>query len=62
MLDPDEPSALHRLLDARRRYCELRDALPCDCALDRDLHAELTESIRCLDIKIAIVRRRGGVN
>jgi hypothetical protein len=53
MPSPDEPSAILRLMEARRRYVELRDALPCDCALDRDLHAELTEAIRMLDVKIA---------
>ena len=44
---------MHRLIEARRRYAALRDALPCDCALDRDLHAELTEAIRAMDAKIA---------
>jgi hypothetical protein len=49
----DDPSAMARLLEARRRYVELRDALPCDCAIDRDLRAELTEAIRAIDAKIA---------
>lgn len=53
MPGPEEPSAVDRLREARRRYVELRDALPCDCALDRDLHAELTEAIRAIDAKIA---------
>lgn len=51
----DEPFAVPRLLAARRRYAELRAALPCDCELDIDLHAELTEVLRMLDDKIAQV-------
>ena len=53
MPGPDEPSALHRLREARRRYAALRDALPQNCAIDRDLYAELTETIRAVDAKIA---------
>lgn len=53
MQGPHDPSALDRLLEARRRYSALRDALPCNCPIDRDLHAELTEAIRLLDAKIA---------
>jgi hypothetical protein len=49
----DEPSAMDRLLEARRRYAALRDALPCDCALDLDLRDELSRAIRMLDAKIA---------
>ena len=49
----DEASELDRLLAARRRYHELREALPCDCPIDRDLRAELTRAIRAIDAKIA---------
>ncbi len=55
---PDEPSELDRLVEARRRYAELRDALPSDGALDRDLRAQLTASIHCLDVKIASIREQ----
>ena len=55
MLIPnDESCAMPRLMAARRRYFDLRAALPCDCDLDLDLHAELTEVIRTLDQKIAL--------
>jgi hypothetical protein len=50
----DKRCAMPRLMAARRRYFELRAALPCDCALDLDLHAELTEVIRTLDTRIAL--------
>ena len=54
MLDHiEECSATPGLLAARRRYFELRAALPCDNELDIDLHAELTAVIRALDGKIA---------
>ncbi len=49
----DTCCVMPRLLAARRRYSELRAALPCDCAIDNDLHAELTDVIRILDAKIA---------
>jgi hypothetical protein len=49
----DETRSMPRLLAARRRYSDLRASLPCDCALDLDLHAELTEVLRTLDAKIA---------
>lgn len=45
--------AMPRLLAARRRYFELRAALPCDNELDIDLHSELTAVIRALDAKLA---------
>jgi hypothetical protein len=41
------------LLAARRRYVGMRKALPCDCALDIDLHEELTQAIRRIDGMIA---------
>ena len=53
MLDhTDECLAMSRLLAARRRYLDVRAALACDCALDMDLHQELTSVIRALDAKI----------
>ncbi len=38
----------------------MRAALPCDCALDLDLHAELTATIRTIDRKIAAESPGGG--
>jgi hypothetical protein len=53
LISYDESCVMPQLMAARRRYFDLRAALPCDCDLDLDLHAELTEVIRALDEKIA---------
>jgi hypothetical protein len=49
------------LLAARRRYFGMRKALPCDCALDLDLHEELTQAIRRLDRMIAEAAREPAI-
>ena len=51
-LDRETHPMMH-LLGARRRYFDLCAALPRECALDLDLHDELTQLISRLDRMIA---------
>ena len=51
-LDREIQLMMH-LMAARRRYFDLRAALACECALDIDLHDELTQLIRRLERMIA---------
>lgn len=58
-LQPDTPEPDHipsevktRLLLARNRYDEIRRDLDLRCDIDRDLHAELTRTLRIIDRKI----------
>jgi hypothetical protein len=53
---PDEDEVIPpklRLLIARLRYEEIRRNLNPERELDRDLHAELTRTLRAIDQKIA---------
>ena len=50
-----ETHAMTHLLAARHRYLDLRAALACDCALDLDVHDELTNLIRRMDHIVAEV-------
>lgn len=55
LLPQGKPSerVMASLLDARRRYAELRESLDRDCEADRELYRELTRTIRVLDDKMA---------